>query len=779
MFKKIVSLLASVAVLATMTATTVSAATLQMTVSASPSTFNPAKSESTAITLTTNIAVPDMYAYALNRATYEVHVFPVMNHVAVSAGTRTFTWYGRSGNTSTGTVLADGQYILSFYAKTANTPTAGLMGYSQSIVVLDSTQTPQGAPVISGFSVNPTSFMPNGGGSTLVSFTTNVSANLTVVVEKEQVNGGYATVNNIGNTNTQQPAGSYSVAWDGKDSTGATVASGKYSIRVTATNSAGTITQRGDVTVGQTSESTTITNFTLDPSATWDPSDDVLQIDFELNNEVDSLTIEARKGNSTVEILDDSNVDNDDYEEEWDGTDEDGDYVSGGLWSIVIIADGQSVTRDITIAYEQPNVNASFVTKESFDPTKDESTTLVYKVDTASVVTVEVYQGTHREATLIDEQSVSKNKWYSVEFDGVDENGDEVDEGSDYKFKITAQNSTDDDVKSTQFVNFSVEEDEVSTGKSNVTNDVLAPAIYDDTQASNLELSYCLDESAEVFAAIYKGTSAGSNAKIELMDYVGQTAGCHTVSWNGKDKDNKTLDDGMYTYKVISRTENGKKDNEVGKFVIGNAGGTSVTPRPDPGSEYSCSMYIDLYNAEGTELCDAVGWVTERGIFHGYTNGAFMPYQNITRAEVLKVVLEAFEATLFPANGSNLGFSDLNPYGWYMTYLRTAQFYGMLEGYQDGTAKPENNINRVEALKFVLEASETFTGQLLTGGTASYADVDFGKWYAKYVGAAYTYQLFDTDFSYGNRAYLHPTQLVQRGEFALMLYRLNKAGFIR
>ena len=772
MFKKIMSLLASVAILATMTATTVSAApTFTLTASASPSSFNPA-TDSTTVTLTANADVQELYAYVLY-PNYQLLI--LANHISMSAGTRTFTWYGRTGNLQTGAVLADGTYTVKAFAKNANI----IVGVAQANITLTSGSTP-GAASITNLSVNPVSFTANGD-STEISFSTNVSANLTVVVEKAQVNGGFVTVREFdGYKNTLHSAGTYSIVWDGKNTDGTTVASGAYSVKVTATNASGTTNQSVTVNVGGVVESANIKNFTLDPSTTWDPSDENLQIDFELAKEMGSLKIEAKKGGLTVvEILEDSNVDDDDYEEEWDGTDEDGDYVSGGKWAIVITVDGgEFVSRDIDIAYEEPRVNSAFVTKDSFDPTKDEYTTLVYKVDTASVATVEVYKGSHREVTLVDEQSVSKNKWYSVRFDGLDENGDEVDEGSDYKFKITAQNSTDDDVKSTQFVNFKIAEDEVSTGKSNVTNDSLEPVIFDDVQDSNLVLSYCLDENADVFAAIYKGTSAGSNAKIELMDYVSQTAGCHTVSWNGKDKNGKKLDDGTYTYKVISRTENSKKDNEVGKFIVGNVGGTSTVPPATDGEQYSCSMYADLSNASGTEICDAIGWVTGKGIFHGYQNGAFMPYQNITRAEVLKVVLEAFEATLFPANGSNLGFKDLNPYGWYIAYLRTAQFYGMLDGYEDGTARPETNINRVEALKFVLEASETFTGQLLTGGTANYADVDFGKWYAKYVGAAYTYQLFNPEY-YGSQAYLHPSQLVQRGEFALMLYRLNKAGFIR
>ncbi|MFA7685636.1 MAG: FlgD immunoglobulin-like domain containing protein [Candidatus Gracilibacteria bacterium] len=775
MFKKFASLLALVAVLATITITNVSAAplapTFRVSVFANPSSFNPAN-ENTTISVTSTGDIDDLYAYVLYPSN-QLYIFPSTNHVTMTAGTKSFVWTGRSLNEANGAALPSGNYIVKVYAKNASGT-----GVAQTVITLNSSviDNPT-APSITNLRANPASFLGNGSGSTTLSFGVSDDANLTVAIKK-----GATTVRTFaGYTSDLHADGTYSIVWDGKDTYGSYVAADTYVAEVTAKNADGSDTETTTVTVGQASVSSDIvTNFELDPSGTWDPSDDTLQIEFDLEEEVDDLTIEAVKGNTTVEILSDENLDNDNYEEEWDGTDEDGDYVAGGLWNIVITADGDTVSLPITIAYEQPGITSAFVTKESFDPTKDEYTTLVYKVDTASDVTVEVYQGTHRELTLVDEESVNKNKWYAVKFDGTDEDGDEVDEGDDWSFKITATNSTDDDVETVESVEFSVEEDDVSNGKSNVTNDAMEPVIFDDEDSSDgLELAYCIDEDADVFAAIYKGTSAGSNSKIDLLDYVAQDAGCHTISWNGKDEDNKKLDDGIYTYKLISKTDNSKKDNEVGKFVVGKTTGkTTPNPTPDDDGDYSCSMYSDMYNADGTELCDAIGWATARGIFHGYPNNTFQPYKDISRAEVLKVVLEGFEAALLPANGTNLGFKDLNPAGWYMTYLRTAQFHNMLEGYEDGTARPENNITRVQALKFVLEASQSFTGQLVKGGTASYVDVDYTKWYAQYVGAAYTYQLFDANYT-GSQVYLHPDQLAKRGEIALMLYRLNKEGFIK
>ena len=124
-----------------------------------------------------------------------------------------------------------------------------------------------------------------------------------------------------------------------------------------------------------------------------------------------------------------------------------------------------------------------------------------------------------------------------------------------------------------------------------------------------------------------------------------------------------------------------------------------------------------------------------------------------------------------------------------MPYVRTAVFYGMLDGYGDGTARLENNVNRVELLKFVLEASNQFTGYEFATGYYYpesaytydfYADVAYDSnsmWFYDYANAAYQYELYNTYFVNGQE-YLHPAQLVERGEVALLLYRMAKADLL-
>ena len=150
-----------------------------------------------------------------------------------------------------------------------------------------------------------------------------------------------------------------------------------------------------------------------------------------------------------------------------------------------------------------------------------------------------------------------------------------------------------------------------------------------------MTLSYTIDEDAAVFVAVYEGVSTGGKAEIELLDFVEQASGSHTVEWNGKNDKNKTLSDGVYTYKLISKANGNYKETEIGRFVVGNSGDfvspePTPTPEPTPVPVLSCGDYTDtkfIANSD-YELCAAIDWVTTQGVFGGYSDGTWSLQHN-------------------------------------------------------------------------------------------------------------------------------------------------------
>ena len=78
------------------------------------------------------------------------------------------------------------------------------------------------------------------------------------------------------------------------------------------------------------------------------------------------------------------------------------------------------------------------------------------------------------------------------------------------------------------------------------------------------------------------------------------------------------------------------------------------------------------------------------------------PDRTINRAEFLKVLVNATGVDL--ARPVKPHFPDVQPEHWFYIYIETAKAQGWVNGYPDGTFKPGNEINRAEIAKVLTEA---------------------------------------------------------------------------
>ena len=85
-------------------------------------------------------------------------------------------------------------------------------------------------------------------------------------------------------------------------------------------------------------------------------------------------------------------------------------------------------------------------------------------------------------------------------------------------------------------------------------------------------------------------------------------------------------------------------------------------------------------------------WST-RGVLNGYEDGSFRPDDNISRAELTKIVVSVKNVT----NLSATTFSDVPSTEWYSSYISRGVAAGYVNGYEDGTFLPDNAITRQEA----------------------------------------------------------------------------------
>ena len=86
----------------------------------------------------------------------------------------------------------------------------------------------------------------------------------------------------------------------------------------------------------------------------------------------------------------------------------------------------------------------------------------------------------------------------------------------------------------------------------------------------------------------------------------------------------------------------------------------------------------------------------------GYADGTFKPDDPINRAEALKIIFQASKLEPFDEIDYSGRFSDVRKGDWFETYVNDALTYEFVEGYEDRTFRPGQSITRAEASKIVL-----------------------------------------------------------------------------
>ena len=95
---------------------------------------------------------------------------------------------------------------------------------------------------------------------------------------------------------------------------------------------------------------------------------------------------------------------------------------------------------------------------------------------------------------------------------------------------------------------------------------------------------------------------------------------------------------------------------------------------------------------------NAVSTLSRMGVIGGYADGTFRPDAPISRAEFAKIAVSFTQN-----NGSAVYnyFTDVKTTDWFAPYVTAAKDGGLIEGYSDGSFKPESKITRAEACAIV------------------------------------------------------------------------------
>ncbi len=121
-----------------------------------------------------------------------------------------------------------------------------------------------------------------------------------------------------------------------------------------------------------------------------------------------------------------------------------------------------------------------------------------------------------------------------------------------------------------------------------------------------------------------------------------------------------------------------------------------------------------------------VGYCRNNGFLAGFPAGAFDPEKEITRAELAELV---YNTSLAKGSGS-VAFSDVTADHPKYVSIMAAAGAGLINGYSDGTFKPDNTITRAEVVTIINRAlgRDTDKSMLSKDVLYTFRDVDVDYW---------------------------------------------------
>ncbi|MDD6189680.1 MAG: S-layer homology domain-containing protein [Clostridiales bacterium] len=128
-------------------------------------------------------------------------------------------------------------------------------------------------------------------------------------------------------------------------------------------------------------------------------------------------------------------------------------------------------------------------------------------------------------------------------------------------------------------------------------------------------------------------------------------------------------------------------------------------------------MFYDMFGHWGAEY---VYELYNSGVVDGVDDHRFSPNTTVTRGMLVTILgrVHGIDTRLY----RETGFTDVSIDKWYGPYVAWAQDTGIVEGYENGTFKPESNITREQMALILMRYAEYVGASLPEEEAAAFAD---------------------------------------------------------
>jgi hypothetical protein len=195
--------------------------------------------------------------------------------------------------------------------------------------------------------------------------------------------------------------------------------------------------------------------------------------------------------------------------------------------------------------------------------------------------------------------------------------------------------------------------------------------------------------------------------------------------------------------------------------------------------------FVDVH--PGDWFYEYVQWMYCQGVVNGYdtnppcTNGVpcFKPDNETTRGQTAKIVVLAFGFPINTTGGPH--FSDVPVGSPFYPYVETARNLLIINGYSDGTFKPNSSVTRGQIAKIVVNAAiiaDPAHWTLINPPTSTFADVAPGSTFYQYIETAAAHDILvgypcggpGEPCGPGNKPYFRPDNNSTRAQISKIVY---------
>lgn len=274
------------------------------------------------------------------------------------------------------------------------------------------------------------------------------------------------------------------------------------------------------------------------------------------------------------------------------------------------------------------------------------------------------------------------------------------------------------------------------------------------TKEGNFEINLRGQKVGDILlvSSTYKlnGESKVSNEKV-IVKAVETDKLEETVEESKDLKSMEKLSDSIDMAKKLNYSKADKED--AARLVAAIANGQYIEIKSEP-KENEIKEAVD-------KLEEAVKYL-RKPIMTGYSEDNFSPEKNIKRSEIAAVLAKISGGDKI--TGEFTSFKDVKQDKWYADAIAYMEKSGIINGYQDGTFKPEKSISRAEFANLIAKISETESLK----EALNFKDVEESFWAKESIDKV-------TSLGYmsgRNNGEFDPNQEITRAEVAKVLNRV-------